>query len=86
MVDQVQTDMVDQLQTDFNEFAEGPYHVFHARATEIKDFSQGIVGWLTEEAQKHSWDVCCGDAFCHPCISIRKSKRREGDMTMVKRY
>ena len=77
--------LLDRVQKDFNEFAEGHYRVFHARATEIEDFPQEVVAWLREEAQKRTdWSVYCGDAFCHPCVSIRKSLE-VGDV-MVKRY
>ena len=76
--------LLDRVQKDFNEFAEGPYRVYHARATEIEKFPSTVVAWIREEAQRTGLDVHCGDAFCHPCISIRKSLA-VGDV-MVKCY
>jgi len=79
-------EVLDQVQKDFNEFADGPYRVFHARATEIDNFPSEVVAWVTGEAQKRTGlNVYCGDAFCHPCISIRKSPEVVGEI-MVKCY
>jgi hypothetical protein len=77
-------DAIRRVQKDFNEFAEGPYRVYHARATEIENFPSTVVAWIREEAERTGLDVHCGYAFCHPCISIRKSLA-VGDV-MVKCY
>ena len=77
--------VVNTFRQHFDTFVGGPYRVFHARATEIDDFPPEVMEWVSEQAQARAeLTVSYGPAFCHPCISVRKSGA-EGEI-MVKRY
>ncbi len=74
-----------RFQKHFHTFVTGPYRVFHARATEIECFPPEVLEWVTKQTQgRGELTVSHGEAFCHPCLSVWKSKTA-GDV-MVKRY
>ena len=82
---QVPVDVLESVKKDFTDFVNYDYCRFHVRATEIEEFDESVITWLTNQVnQREGWTISFMEAFCHPCITISKSTK-VGEI-MVKCY